>query len=135
MGKWIAGIIAGIIVGVAIWALTTVLPKHFEKPPPPPPADDTVILSCTPNPPTVAPGETTELTFKVTRGGKPVANAQIKSGNQDWGMTLADGTWRLKWKAPVPAVSGGYVYGVTATIPEHDGGGGANGDCQILIKG
>jgi hypothetical protein len=133
VGKWIAGIIAAIIGGVAIWALTTLLPKHFETPPAPPPVDDRVVVSCTPNPSTVAPGGTSELTLKVTKGGQPVENAQLKMGQEDWGATLSDGTERVPWKAPVNAAAA-YVFRVTASLSEHDGGGGGEGDCQILIK-
>ena len=134
MGKWIAGIIAAIIGGVAIWALTGFLQKRIDPPPPPPPVDDRVLVSCTPNPPTVAPGATSELTLKVTRGGQPVENAALKMGNEDWGSTLSDGTERVKWKAPAQS-AGAYVMRVTATLSDHDGGGGGAGDCQILISG
>ena len=132
MGKWLAGIIGGIIVGVAIWWLTTVLPeRHKEKQQKI--ADERMEVSCTPDPPTVKAGEISELTIKVTQGGQPAADVPLRNGMEDYGTTASDGTARIQWHAPPSAYSGGTRFRIEADATARGGGYGA-GDCQIMYK-
>lgn len=132
MGKWVAGILGSIIVGVVIWALTTIVPDYFKEKKQAS-VDEPVLVSCTPNPPTVAAGEVTELAIAVTKGGKPIADAHVMQGLDDWGTTASDGTERIQWHAP-PGAQGGTRIRVSASPTARDGGGGGEGDCQIMFK-
>ena len=133
MGKWIAGIIGSIIVGVSIWALTVYLPER-NKVQEQAVADESVTVTCTPNPPTVTAGEISELLITVTQGGQPVADAQLRNGFEDYGTTASDGTARIRWHAPPGATQGGTRFRIEADSNARGGGAGA-GDCQIMYKG
>lgn len=140
MGKWFAGILAAIIGGSLLWFLTNRLCPSLFSDDPAPPAPPEIVVECTPSPSTIAPGASTELTIKVTRGGIPIQGAAVyfdAAQTTNAATTGSGGTWRTTWTAPNPAAAA-YVFPVYANLngvrtggEELFGTGGTN--CQVLV--
>lgn len=143
MRGWIAGVLAAILSGVIIWALTTYGPKYFERPPTPPPVDNSLHVKCSGIPTTVPPGGSSEITVSVLRQGLPVENATVKIEvgggafpasslvTTAGGSTFSDGIVRTVWKAPMPAAA---TYEFRATADTSDGAEGV-ATCGIGVSG
>jgi hypothetical protein len=138
MRKWLAGILATIIGGSALWFLTNEwFPQVMRSSPTPVPAE--VRVECSPNPGTVAPGGTTELTVRVTFNGSPVEGAVVRFRPEEGGATtVSGGILRTTWTAPNPSASG-YIFPVYADLrgirtPTGELYGNAKTDCQVLVR-
>ena len=141
MGKWFAGILATIVGGSLLWFLTNRLyPDHFRHDPPPA-APPEITVECVPSPSTIAPGASTELGIKVTRGGVPVQGAAVyfdAANPAESARTGSGGIWRQIWTAPNPAAPG-YVFPVYANLDgvrtsTEELWGVASTDCQVLVR-
>jgi hypothetical protein len=148
MGKWALGLVGSIITGVVLWLLTTVFfPRLFSDimpaAPVPPPPTKVVRVECTANPPTVAPGSTTEISVKVTRGGEPVEGAAVtmtvpNTGSEASGTTYSGGVFRLPWTAPRNSASA-YVFPASVKLdgvrtPEEELFGSFGTTCEIFVR-
>ncbi len=141
MGKWLAGILAAVLGGSILWFLTNRLYPNLFRNDPPPAAPPACPVECTPSPATIAPGATTGLVIKVTRGGVPVEGAAVyfdAAKPEESARTGSGGIWRQTWTAPNPAAPG-YVFpvyskvdGVRTSTEELFGSAGT--DCQVLVR-
>lgn len=140
MAKWLVGLVGAVITGSVLWFLTDALfPKlfHEEKAPQP----DEIRVECIPTPPTIAPGEVTELLVKVTRNGVPVEGAAVyfkREEAKDPARTVSGGIYRFPWRAPNPSASA-YIFPVYADLagvrtPQGELFGFAGTDCQVLVR-
>ena len=146
MGKWIAGILATILGGSLMWFLTNgVFPHWLRKDQTP--APKAVTVACTPTPPSIQPGGTSEVLVTVTRGGQPLEGATVSldigGGHFSGGTTTATGTtysggmFRVAWTAPNPSAAS-YVFPADVSL---DGLRTAEGElsghyrttCEILV--
>lgn len=125
MGKWIAGLIGTLMVGVLMWFLTERFFPEWFPARAPPAADKRVAVLCSAVPERVQPGGTTEVVLKVTRGGEPVEGASVSmkiggghfgSGKTSiFGNTYSGGVFRTLWTAPSPS-AGGYVFNADVNL-------------------
>ena len=145
MGKWIAGIVGGVIVGSLLWLLTTnVFPQLFYHRPPPP--EDTTRVECTAKPGTVSAGGVAEITVKVSRKDQPLEGAVVRMSIGDGlfasgtrttsGSTYSGGIFRTLWTAPSNPAAG-YVFSADVDVPgmitsENKGHYGTT--CEILVR-
>lgn len=140
MGKWIAGVLGAVVTGAVVWLLTNaVFPRFLREESPPPP--DRIAVECSPEPHTVPPGGTTELTVKVTRNGAPVEGAAVIFRPEEATVparTASGGILRVPWTAPNPAASS-YVFPVNVDLAgirtsEGELQGTATTNCQVMVR-
>ena len=140
MGKWLAGILGTVIAGALLWLLTDALFPRLLHKEAIPVADD-VRVECIPTPATIAPGETTELTVRVTRNGAPVEGAAVyfkPEEAQNPIRTVSGGMIRVPWKAPNPSASA-YVFGVNVNLDgirtaQGELSGSYGTDCEVMVR-
>jgi hypothetical protein len=138
MGKWLAGVLATLVAGSVLWFLTDeVLPRAMRDAPVPTPPE--VRVECTPDPGTVPPGGTTELTVRVTLNGSPVEGAVVRLDREEAGLpTVSGGILRRTWTAPNPSASA-YIFPVYADLtgirtPTGELYGSGTTNCQVLVR-
>lgn len=126
--KWVGGILAGVVIGVAVWQFT-----EGRRPPPPPPANRPtttapreMIINLSASPPQLARGGRTSISAEVLAApGSPISGARVRlevgggrftqtGALSVTGTTNPFGFFASEWECP-SGVSPGYGYYFTAT--------------------